>query len=148
MNSLRQEALTQSTSDQQRKLLQAAKLLAEATSKMVDAAKGCATNPKDTNMQSMLCKAAEDLRSATTIAAGDNLQSKLIKKLQISAKQAASSATQTIAAVQVCTVHQDQVSTGNQAHTQLIEQCKSVADNVPRMVQGNVTTPSLIIEFL
>lgn len=127
--------MSQSTSDQQRKLLHAAKLLAEATSKMVEAAKGCATNPQDGDMQILLRKAAEDLRSATTIAAGDNLQTKLIKKLELSAKQAASCATQSIAAVQVCTLYHDQV-VNNQTHTQLIEQCKVVADIVPRIVQG------------
>jgi talin len=132
---LKQEAMAQSTTEQQRKLLHAAKLLAEATSKMVEAARGCASNPKDSNMQTKLRRAAEDLRSATSIAAGDNLQLKLIKKLEISAKQTASCATQLIAAVQVCTVYQDQVA-NNQAHTILVEQCKIVADNVPKIVQG------------
>jgi talin len=136
--------MAQSTSDQQRKLLQAAKLLAEATSKMVEAAKGCATNPQDVDMQSRLRKAAEDLRSATSIAAGDNLQLKLIKKLELSAKQTASCATQSIAAVQVCTLYHDQV-VNNQTHTQLIEQCKIVADNVPRIVQGKETLPRLLV---
>ena len=125
--------MAQSTTDQQRKLLHAAKLLAEATSKMVEAARGCANNPQDSNMQTKLRKAAEDLRSATSIAAGDNLQLKLIKKLELSAKQTASCATQLIAAVQVCTLYQDAHS---QSHAMLIEQCKIVADNVPRVVQG------------
>ena len=130
--------MTQSTTDQQRRLLHAAKLLAEATSKMVEAARGCANSPQDANMQTKLRKAAEDLRSATSIAAGDNLQLKLIKKLEISAKQTASCATQSIAAVQVCTLYQDQTNNNNtnQPHTLLIEQCKIVADNVPRIVQG------------
>ena len=135
VNTLKQEAMTQSRTDQQRKLLHAAKLLAEATSKMVEAARGCATYPQDANMQGKLRKAAEDLRSATSIAAGDNLQLKLIRRLELTAKQTAACATQSIAAVQVCTLYQDQV-VNNQTHTQLIEQCKIVADNVPKVVQG------------
>ena len=102
INSLKQEAHVQPTSEQQRKLLLAAKLLAEATSKIVEAAKGCASNPADEKMQSSLKKAAEDLKNATTVAAGDNLQLKLIKRLELCAKQAASCATQSIAAIQVC----------------------------------------------
>ena len=102
---------------------------------MVEAAKGCATNPNDIEMQSLLRRAAEDLRSATTIAAGENLQTKLMKKLTSSAKQAASCATQSIATIQVCILQPDQ-DANNPAHNQLIEQCKYVADNVPRIVQG------------
>ncbi len=102
---------------------------------MVEAAKGCATNPNDMDMQGLLRRAAEDLRTATTIAAGDNLQLKLIKKLETSAKQAASCATQAIATVQVCLMYPNPDG-GNQAHMQLIEHCKYVADSVPRVVQG------------
>jgi talin len=157
INSLKQEAHMQPTNDQQRKLLLAAKLLAEATSKIVEAAKGCATNPKDENMQKNLKKAAQDLKNATTVAAGDNLQIKLIKRLEMRAKQAASCATQSIAAIQVCTLynqntmqqdHQEDAASlstndpssmlrNNQTHTHLIQQCKQVADFVPKIVQGN-----------
>jgi talin len=154
VNSLKHEAHTQQTSEQQRKLLLAAKLLAEATSKMVEAAKGCATNPKDLNLQNNLKKAAEELKNATTIAAGDNLQLKLIKRLELCAKQAASCATQSIAAIHVCTIYSNspvgnqngsdelnnentqRVGINNQTHNQLIQQCKQVADHVPKIVQG------------
>jgi talin len=154
VNSLKQEAHNQQTNDQQRKLLLAAKLLAEATSKMVEAAKGCATNPQDSQLQINLKKAAEELKNATTIAAGDNIQMKLIKRLELCAKQAASCATQSIAAIQVCTLHaitnntnnenEEEImnnnnannNNNNQTHTYLIQQCKQVADNVPKIVQG------------
>ena len=43
-------------------------------------------------MQNNLKKAAEDLKNATSIAAGDNLQFKLIKRLELCAKQAAGAA--------------------------------------------------------
>lgn len=69
------------------------------------------------------------------------------------AKQAASCATQSIAAIQVCTivytpppVSGDDLpdtsrgslgaSSSNQTHNQLIQQCKLVADHVPKIVQG------------
>ena len=81
INSLRQEAHVQPTTDQQKKLLLAAKLLAEAISKIVEAAKGYATNPDDETAQTNLKRAAEDLKTATSIAAGNNLQLKLIKRL-------------------------------------------------------------------
>ena len=65
------------------------------------------------------------------------------------AKQAASCATQSIAAIQVCTIvytppiddesqqqQQQRVQPNNQTHQQLIQQCKLVADHVPKIVQG------------
>jgi talin len=87
INALKQEAHVQPTSEQQRKLLLAAKLLAEATSKIVEAAKACASSPNDERTQSVLRRAAEELKNATTVAAGDNLQLKLIKRLELAAKQ-------------------------------------------------------------
>lgn len=146
VNSLKIEAHAQQTSDQQRKLLLAAKLLAEATSKMVEAAKSYATYPNNPDSQNGLKKAAEELKNATKVAAGDNLQLRLIKRLELCAKQAASCATQSIAAIQVCTLYNGHSNTNspiineqnknNQAHSQLIQQCKQVADNVPKIVQG------------
>jgi talin len=156
VNSLKQEAHLQQTNDQQRKLLLAAKLLAEATSKMVEAAKGCAANPQDLELQNNLRKAAQDLKNATQAATGDNLQHKLIKRLELCAKQAASCATQSIAAIQVCTLYsnnysptisnsetskdteQQRLHQNNQTHNQLIQLCKQVADNVPKVVQGGL----------
>ena len=141
VNALKQEAHAQTSSEQQRKLLLAAKLLAEATSKMVEAAKSCATNPNDARMQEGLKKAAEDLKNATAIAAGDSLQNKLIRRLEVCAKQAASCATQAIAAIQVCAYQAGREEEAGQpqrghSHLQLIQQCKVVADNVPKIVQG------------
>jgi talin len=146
---LKQEAHQQNTNEQQKKLLLAAKLLAEATSKIVEAAKGCATNPRDERAQASLRRAVDELRTATSIAAGDSsLQLKLIKRLELSAKQAASCATQTIAAVQVCIANSpaggsdplDESTASMLSHnttsTQLVHQCKVVADYVPRIVQG------------
>ena len=152
INALKQEAHAQSSNEQQRKLLLAAKLLAEATSRIVEAAKGCAANPGDEATQKNLRKAAQDLKNATAVAAGDHLQTKLVKRLEMRAKQAASCATQAIAAIQVCTLctqngqeAEAEASSlrNSQTHTHLIQQCKLVADFVPKIVQGN-----LIISFL
>ncbi len=141
VNSLKRDAHCQANVEQQRKLLLAAKLLAEATSRMVEAAKGCATNPSDLIFQEDLQRAAEDLRRATQVAAGDEVQLRMAKKLELSAKQAASCATQAIAAIQVCTQQQsttekEKLIGSTAMHSQLIQQCKQVADNVPKIVQG------------
>lgn len=49
-------------SDIQRRLLAAAKTLADATAKMVEAARQCASHPHDVNYQDELRRTAEDLR--------------------------------------------------------------------------------------
>jgi talin len=62
VNSLKQEAIKETcTNEQQRKLLQSAKQLAEATSKMVDYAKQCASNPNDNILKKSLLNAANNL---------------------------------------------------------------------------------------
>jgi talin len=76
--------------------LAAAKALADATAKMVEAAKGCASNPNDSMQQHRLREAAEDLRSATNIAASNALKKKVIKRLENAARQAASASTQLV----------------------------------------------------
>ena len=70
--------------------------VADATARMVEAAKGCASCPRDKDHQAALRLAAEDLRSATTSASNSALKKKIIKKLELAAKNAASSATQLI----------------------------------------------------
>ncbi|CAF0836753.1 unnamed protein product, partial [Didymodactylos carnosus] len=113
VSSLRQQAeSTIDDTNQQKKLLSAAKMLADATAKMVEAAKGCATKPNDTQLQYHLKKAAEELRQC--------------------AKNCASSATQCIAATQGSA----QSNKNAQSHQQLAEQCKQVADLIPKLVQG------------
>ena len=53
---------------------------------------------------SQLQRAAQDLKSATQAAVADNgTNQRLVKRLEMCAKQAASCATQAIAAIQVCT---------------------------------------------
>lgn len=47
---------------------------------------GCASNPNDAMQQHRLRQAAEDLRSATNIAASNALKKKVIKRLEVSTK--------------------------------------------------------------
>ncbi|CAF0840452.1 unnamed protein product [Didymodactylos carnosus] len=133
VSSLRQQAeSTVDDTNQQKKLLSAAKMLADATAKMVEAAKGCATKPNDTQLQYCLKKAAEELRSATNVASSNNVKRKVLKRVEQCAKNCASSATQCIAATQGSA----QSNKNAQSHQQLVEQCKQVADLIPKLVQG------------
>lgn len=135
-----------------------AKLLAEATARIVESAKCCAADPKDDHAKNNLRRSVDELKKATsTILSGGeddevftshqttdlSPEFKLIKQLELSAKQAASCATQAIAAIQVCILHAegDQALASRQPSThhlqqQLIQQCKVVADHVPKIVQG------------
>ena len=70
-------------SDMQKKLLAAAKQVADATAHMVEAAKGCASSPQDKHQQMALRLAAEELRSATTAASNSALKKKIVKKLEV-----------------------------------------------------------------
>lgn len=80
---LKGEAEKQPDSELQRRLLAAAKVLAEATARMVEAARQCASNPHDTSKQQHLRQTVEDLRAATTLAATPALRKKLISKLEV-----------------------------------------------------------------
>uniref|UniRef100_A0A646QFM5 Talin1 n=1 Tax=Hemiscolopendra marginata TaxID=943146 RepID=A0A646QFM5_9MYRI len=132
IQSIKGEAETHPDSDLQKRLLAAAKLLADATARMVEAAKACANNPHDSDQQTALRKAAEDLRNVANVAASNALKKKVIKKLENAAKQAAATATQTIAASQGATNY----NTNYVSHEHLILSCKDVADVIPRVVQG------------
>ena len=133
VNALKGQAEAHPDSEMQRKLLAAAKMLADATARMVEAAKGCASNPEDAEHHQSLRQAAEDVRSATTTAAAPTLKKKTLKKLEGAARNAAAAATQLINASQAATKH----NTNTTSQTQLMHQCKHVADNViPKLVQG------------
>uniref|UniRef100_A0A9J8B029 Talin 1 n=1 Tax=Cyprinus carpio carpio TaxID=630221 RepID=A0A9J8B029_CYPCA len=143
-----------------RKLLSAAKLLADATARMVEAAKvgqktlrvcfrldsgafgaecllcvcrqGAAANPDSEEQQQKLREAAEGLRMATNAAAQNAIKKRLVNKLENAAKQAAAAATQTIAAAQ----HAASSNKNPAAQQQLVQSCKVVADQIPQLVQG------------
>lgn len=62
----------------------AAKKLADATTRMIEAAKSCASSPHDFEQQMQLKTAAEDVRVATSAAAQDQLRRAAILKLEVS----------------------------------------------------------------
>ncbi|XP_013386332.1 talin-1 isoform X1 [Lingula anatina] len=132
VNAIKGQAEGHSEPDMQKRLLAAAKVLADATARMVEAAKGCASNPNDSSQQQHLKAAAEDLRSATNKAASNALKKKLIKTLEVAAKQAASAATQLINASQAA----EKSNRNPASQNQLNASCKSTADEIPKLVQG------------
>ncbi|XP_048472606.1 talin-1 [Rhincodon typus] len=132
VNAIKADAEGESDLENSRKLLSAAKLLADATAKMVEAAKGAAANPDSEEQQQRLREAAEGLRMATNVAAQNAIKKKLMNKLENAAKQAAAAATQTIAAAQNAASSNKNPA----AQQQMVQSCKSVAEQIPLLVQG------------
>lgn len=132
IQSIKGEAERQTDSEQQQRLLAAAKLLADATAKMVEAARQCASSPHDARMQDQLRQAAEELRAATTAAATPALRRKLITRLEACAKQAASTATQCIAASSGAGHH----NTNPASQEELNMECRTIAQHIPHLVSG------------
>ncbi|XP_066588504.1 talin-1 isoform X3 [Prorops nasuta] len=132
IQSIKGEAERQTDTEQQRRLLAAAKVLADATAKMVEAARQCASSPHDAKMQDQLRQAAEELRAATTAAATPALRRKLISRLETCAKQAASTATQCIAASSGAANH----NTNQASQEELNAECRVIAQHIPSLVSG------------
>ncbi|XP_074594271.1 talin-1-like [Brevipalpus obovatus] len=122
----------QQDSEVHRRLLAAAKVLADATNRLMEAAKGCASNPHDSVSQAALRKAAEDLRNATNTAAGNALRKKVIVRLESSARQSASAATQNIAAIRGSIGHIENGYLREEMETV----CGEVLEYMAHMVQG------------
>lgn len=81
---LQGEAEKQPDSDIQRRLLAAAKTLADATARMVEAARQCASHPHEVKYQDNLRRTAEDLRDVTIVAATTPaLRAKLVDRVQV-----------------------------------------------------------------
>uniref|UniRef100_A0A8D2JXH4 Talin 1 n=1 Tax=Theropithecus gelada TaxID=9565 RepID=A0A8D2JXH4_THEGE len=133
VNAIKADAEGESDLENSRKLLSAAKILADATAKMVEAAKGAAAYPDSEEQQQRLREAAEGLRMATNAAAQNAIKKKLVQRLEHAAKQAAASATQTIAAAQHA-ASTPKASAGPQPL--LVQSCKAVAEQIPLLVQG------------
>ena len=117
---------------QQRRLLTAAKELADATAKMVEAAKSCASNPSDRESQEALKRAADNLKNITQSAVGTTIKRKMIKRLENASKHAAATATQCIAASQGAGGYNN----NSRSQDELMDTCKGVADVIPRLVEG------------
>ncbi|XP_017042490.1 talin-2 isoform X2 [Drosophila ficusphila] len=137
IQSIKGEADQQQDADMKRHLLSAAKQLADATAKLVEAARLCSSNPHDSDNQNALRKAAEELREITTTAANTPAMKRgLIQRLEFCSKQAASAATQCISAAQNAVQH----SQDHQTKETLLQDCKRVADTIPRLVTSLKTT--------
>ncbi|XP_063985728.1 talin-2 isoform X1 [Diachasmimorpha longicaudata] len=87
IQSIKDEAERQPDPDLNRRLLAAAKALADATSKMVEAARQCASSPHDSRMQEQLKTAAEELRIATTVATTQTLRRKVVEEVIVDKTQ-------------------------------------------------------------
>ncbi|KTG37052.1 hypothetical protein cypCar_00003661 [Cyprinus carpio] len=127
VNAMRSDAEVEVDVNNSKKLLAAAKLLADATARM-----GAAAYPENEDQQHKLREAAEGLRVATNAAAQNAIKKKLITRLENAAKQAAAAATQTIAASQNAAASNKNTA----AHQQLVQSCRAVADHIPQLVQG------------
>lgn len=132
IQSIKGDAESQTDSDLQKRLLSAAKALADATAEMVEAAKRCASSPNNESSQDQLKKAADHIRATTSEAVGATIKRKMIKRLENSSKHAAATATQCIAASQGAGLH----NTSHVSQDELMESCKSVADVIPKLVEG------------
>ncbi|KAI8040200.1 hypothetical protein M5D96_006138 [Drosophila gunungcola] len=137
IQSIKGEADQQQDADMKRHLLSAAKQLADATAKLVEAARLCSSNPQSSDNQNALRRAAEELREITTTAANTPAMKRgLIQRLEFCSKQAASAATQCISAAQNAVQH----SQDHQTKETLLQDCKRVADTIPRLVTSLKTT--------
>ncbi|XP_070064766.1 talin-2 isoform X4 [Drosophila virilis] len=137
IQSIKGEADQQEDADMQRRLLSAAKQLADATAKLVEAARLCSSNPHDSDNQNALRRAAEELREITTSTANTPAMKRgLIQRLEFHSKLAASAATQCISAAQNAVQH----SQDHQTKESLLQDCKRVADTIPRLVTSLKTT--------
>ncbi|XP_037955861.1 talin-1 isoform X2 [Teleopsis dalmanni] len=139
IQSIKGEADQQQDADQQRRLLSAAKQLADATAKLVEAARLCSSNPHDSENQNALRRAAEELREITTTTAiTPAMKRNLINRLEYWSMQSASAATQCITAAQNAAQHSDD----HQTKECLLQDCKRVAESIPRLVTSVKTTRS------
>ncbi|CAH2056203.1 unnamed protein product, partial [Iphiclides podalirius] len=133
---IKTEAETQS-SDSQRKLLAAAKLLADATARMVEAARLCASSPQDRDKQEALRRAAEEVRYITVdYAEGQDIVGSQVARLQESARQAASNATQLITSAHNATQH----NTNKYSQESLLQECRALNEQIPRVVDAAKTS--------
>lgn len=108
--------------DYSQRLMGAARHLADATARMIEAARSCASSP-DAVHQFALKTAAEDLKTATGMAARDHIRRRAVQRLEQAAKQTAAAAAQTIAAAKAS----EPSNTNTQSQEQLNKQCTDVS---------------------
>ncbi|XP_065332613.1 talin-2 isoform X2 [Cloeon dipterum] len=132
IQAIKGEADVQQDTEVQRRLLLAAKTLADATARMVEAARLCASSPHEATHQDALRHAAEEIRAATTNASTPAMRARIIQRLENSAKQVASCATQTLSAAQGSLSY----NTNQVTHQHLLAECRQLADQVPKLVES------------
>lgn len=91
---------------------------------------GCAGNPNDSSQQQVLRTAAEDLRSATNAAAQNALKKKQLQRLEATARQACSAATQLVNASEAAA----QFNRNQPSQHELSSQCRVVLEHVPVLI--------------
>ncbi|KAJ3111737.1 Talin-1 [Phlyctochytrium bullatum] len=98
VNSLKRAGLERNEGSERDRLLSSAKLLADATSRMVAAAKDVARYPGDVEKRSKLEKAAKDLQAVSASACGPQLQFNALQRLNKALKDSVASQNQLIIA--------------------------------------------------
>lgn len=113
-------------------LLAAAKQLADATSRLIEAARSCKDTPNEETQQA-LRHAARELREITSITAHTpNIKRQVIHRLENAAKNSAAAATQCVSASQsACEYSPDE-----HLKQQLTNDCKNTADYIRPLVQS------------
>lgn len=141
IKNIKSEAEQQPEPELQSRLFQAAKLLADATTKMVEAARLCASSPNDSSLYE-LREAAQSIREITTSKANTPaIKRKLIQRLEHCVKDAAQAATQCISASHNAIDYSDDIQTKEQ----LKQDCRTAADMIPPLVNSvktSLTNPS------
>uniref|UniRef100_A0A915Q6F4 FERM domain-containing protein n=1 Tax=Setaria digitata TaxID=48799 RepID=A0A915Q6F4_9BILA len=112
------------------RLLDAARSVAQATSRMIDATKECQVHPQAAESQVALRDAAEKLVTVTSEATSEVQSKRTMEHLEQAAKQAAAAATQTIAAANAC---QPYIQSRTVTETLIIE-CTETAERVPPLI--------------
>ncbi|RKO94095.1 talin 1 [Blyttiomyces helicus] len=138
VNMLKAAAVEIDDDDERNRLLGAARSLADATSKMVAAAKEAARNSSDPQAQGKLDRAVASVLDATNSAAGPHLRVKAFQKLQKAIKDTITSSNQLISASR--TVAQSNRNQGSQL--QLNQAAKRVAEVTPTLVTALKTALS------
>uniref|UniRef100_A0A1I8EQD5 I/LWEQ domain-containing protein n=1 Tax=Wuchereria bancrofti TaxID=6293 RepID=A0A1I8EQD5_WUCBA len=124
------EAEADRTPERRDRLLDAARSVAQATSRMIDATKECQVHPQAAESQLALRDAAEKLVTVTSEATSEEQSKRTMEHLEQAAKQAAAAATQTIAAANACQPH---IQSKTVTETLIVE-CTETAERVPPLI--------------
>ncbi|KAJ3413726.1 Talin-1 [Chytridiales sp. JEL 0842] len=140
VNALKKGSLETTDESERERLLLAARSLADATSKMVGAAKDAARYPTDQERQIKLQKAINDIQVSANDASGPRLQQKVFSRLGKSLKTAMQSQSQLVVAARNAAA-----SNRNQASqiqlNQIIKKINELAPAAMSAVKGHHANP-------